>query len=149
MVVFLLRVLLWAVGELANVVSLAVFRAAGCLIVLAVQAVKAPARAADGMLGQVGSLLRSGLEHLVGLLMDTLLSLLSNAFDLLVDTVTGSFSLTASAAWELVEKTRAMMEGLSEVFPEAFAGIAEMVGKVTGDLWNNFRDAVEYVASNI
>jgi len=88
-------------------------------------------------------------ECVFDLLKDGLVSLISSGVELVSGTATGSISLTASAFVELTEKMKNAFDMLAEIFPEAFEGMSEMVGKMVSDLWDNYKDAVGYIIQNV
>lgn len=109
-------------------------RVGGCK---AIKAIRVPGLAIEYALDSFASLLMTSSEYIFELAWDGLMSLISNAFDLLCSTATGSAGLTASAVVELVEKAKIVGEGLAELFPEVFEGLSGTVGEMAKAIWSS------------
>lgn len=83
--------------------------------------------------------------------MEAISATISTFFDFLKGSVTGSAGVTTSAIVGLVEKTKTSLEsvdGLLTDYPEVSKGFSEMVYRIVSDMWNNFKNAFEYVTEN-
>ncbi|EHA8587702.1 hypothetical protein COCNU_scaffold002996G000020 [Cocos nucifera] len=123
-------------------------RGLALLIVALLQLLKVPGVAINGALDQIAGVFRGGLEYVLELLRDAIVSLLSSCFELLTSTATGSFQLTTSAITELMEKMKTALDELAEILPEVFEGASEMIGSIVLNLWNSYKDALEYITTN-
>ncbi|KAJ0971879.1 hypothetical protein J5N97_019838 [Dioscorea zingiberensis] len=148
MAVFLLRMLFWCIGTAASMASLILLKTTAVLVVVFIHMFKIPGMALNGLLDQAAALLRSGVEYMIGLLLNAVWSLISGGFDLITGTATGSVALTSSAMIELMDNTRTALDDLAEIFPEVFSGTSEMVGSFIVNLWSYYKDAVGYVMEN-
>lgn len=149
MALLLLRLIFWALSSLTNLATFVIFRGAALLIVALVQLLKVPGVAINGARDQIAGVFKGALEYVLELLRDAIVSLLSSCFELLCSTATGSFQLTTSAITELMEKTKTALDDLAEIFPEVFEGASEMVGNIVLNLWNSYKDALEYIMKNV
>ena len=149
MAIFLLKLILWALSSLASLATFIIFRAVALIVVLFIQLFRVPGLAIEGALEHIAVLLRTAVECVFDLLKDGLVSLISSGVELVSGTATGSISLTTSAVVELTEKMKNAFDMLAEIFPEAFEGMSEMVGKMVSDLWDNYKDAVGYIIQNV
>ncbi|CAA6659874.1 unnamed protein product [Spirodela intermedia] len=133
MVIVLLKVIFWTVSTAADVINLALFRAAAVVIVLAVQCMKAPAGALVDALNFMASFARLTVEKGV---------------DLLVETV---FSAVSQAVKHLPEITSRGTVGrfLLEIGPEAAQSVAEMVHSIIHSFLQNYKEAIAYIMKNI
>lgn len=145
MAVFLLKLIFFAVNALSYLVSRLIFTVTAYLVVLIIQAFKVPGQAAQGALEQVAEAIKGCFEYFLALVMEAISSLISTAFDLLIEAVTGSASVTGSAIGGLVEKTRTSLDELLKDLPDLVDGFSEMISTMLTDLWNNYKDAVGYV----
>lgn len=79
--------------------------------------------------------------------MEAISTLISTFFDYLIESVTGSSAVTTSTIGDLLEKTKTSLDALTD-FKEVFEGLPEMIFNMVMDLWNNYKDALGYVAEN-
>ncbi|KAB2614272.1 hypothetical protein D8674_039736 [Pyrus ussuriensis x Pyrus communis] len=151
MVVFLLKLIFFALSFISNLVTRLIFSATAHLLVLLIHGFRTPAQGIHGTLQLVTEVIRSCSEYFVGLVMKALSATISTFFDFLKGSVTGSAGVTTSAIVGLVEKTKTSLEsvdGLLPDYPEVSKGFSEMVYRIVNDMWNNFKDAFEYVTKN-
>ncbi|KAH7670465.1 hypothetical protein IHE45_10G028800 [Dioscorea alata] len=148
MALFLLRLFFWGLGTIASIASLIILKTTAVLIVLFIHLFKLPSMALNNLLDQFAILVRSGVEYLIGLLLNSVWSLISGSFDLITGTAADSVSHTSSVLMELMEDTRGALDDLAEIFPEIFSSASEMVGSVIINLWSYYKDAVGYVMEN-
>ncbi|MCI57552.1 hypothetical protein A2U01_0078803, partial [Trifolium medium] len=69
-------------------------------------------------------------------------------FDVLKDTITGSVSATGSIAAVLADKLKSSFEESLKQLPELIEEISDMMLNMVTELWNNYKEAVEYVTGN-
>lgn len=148
MVVFILKFIFLAISTLANLITKLFFTSIANLIIVLIHAFKVPGEALQGGLEQVGEALKGCLEYILELLIEVIKTIISTAFDAVINGATGSAAVAGSAIGGLVEKTRTSFEGLLNDFPEIMEGFSEMVSTVVSDLWNNYKDALGYVTEN-
>ncbi|XP_008235437.1 PREDICTED: uncharacterized protein LOC103334274 [Prunus mume] len=147
MVVFLFKLIFFALSFVSSLVLGLIFSATARVLVLLIHGFRAPGLAIHGTLQQVTEVTRSCSEYFVGLVLEAISALVSAFFDYLKQSVTGSAGVTTSAIGDLMEKTKTSLElldGLLTDFPE----VSEMIFTMVADLWNNCRDAFGYVAEN-
>lgn len=146
MALFLLKLIFFAVSLISNLVSRLIFSTIAHLLVLLIQGFKLPGQAIHGALGQVSEVIKSCFEYFLGLVMEAISTLISSFFDYLIESVTGSASVTTSTIGDLLEKTKTSLDALTDF--EVFEGVPEMIFNMAMDLWNNYVDALGYVAEN-
>ncbi|GAV78210.1 hypothetical protein CFOL_v3_21678 [Cephalotus follicularis] len=149
MVAFIFNFIFSVVTTLANIITRLIFTTTAYLIVLLIHAFKVPGEALQTGMEYVGEVIRACFDYVFELAWEAISTLISTAFDNFVEAVTGSVSVTGSVFGDLVEKTRASLDGLLEDLPEIIGGLSEMIMTIVSDLWNNYKDALGYVAENI
>ncbi|CAA7396197.1 unnamed protein product [Spirodela intermedia] len=149
MVIVLLKVIFWTVSTAADVITLALFRAAAVVIVLAVQCMKTPAGALLDALNFIASFARLTVEKGVDLLVETIFSAVSQAVKHLPEITSRVANLVSGIVVELAEQTRERLEFLLEIGPEAAQSVAEMVHSIIHSFLENYKEAIAYIMKNI
>ncbi|KAM1137462.1 hypothetical protein FF1_035420 [Malus domestica] len=151
MVVFLLKLIFFALSFISNLVTRLIFSATAHILVLLIQGFRTPGQAIHGTLQLVTEVIKSCSEYFAGLVMEAISATISTFFDFLKGSVTGFAGITTSAIVGLVEKTKTSLEsvdGLLTDYPEVSKGFSEMVYRIVNNTWNDFKDAFEYVTEN-
>ncbi|KAB2602178.1 hypothetical protein D8674_003183 [Pyrus ussuriensis x Pyrus communis] len=151
MVVFLLKLIFFALSFILNLVTRLILSTMAHLLMLLIQGLRAPGQGIHGTLQLVIEVIRSCSEYFVGLVMEAISAIISTFFDFLKGSVAGSAGVTISAVVELVERTKTTLEsldGLLTDYPEISEGFFEMVYSIVNDMWNNYKDAFGYVTEN-
>ena len=148
MLALLLKVIFSIVSTLSNLVTRLIFSATAYLIVLLIHAFKVPGEALQGALEQLAEAIKACFEYVLELIIELTGSLISSVFDLFIQVVTSSASVSAEAFGTLMEKTRTSLEELLTDIPEIAEGFSEMISTVVTDLWNNYKYALGYVTEN-
>ncbi|EOX93812.1 hypothetical protein QQP08_003508 [Theobroma cacao] len=143
-----LKVLFCIVSTISNLVTRLMFSATAYLLVLLIHAFKVPGEALQGALEQLAEAIKACFEYLLELIIELTSSLISSGFDLFIEAVTSSASVSGAAFGTLVEKTRTSLDELLTDIPEIAEGFSEMISTVVADLWNNYKNALGYVTEN-
>ncbi|EEF31287.1 conserved hypothetical protein [Ricinus communis] len=148
MIIFLVKLICFAINTASNLVSRLIFRVTAYLLVLIIQGLRLPGEAAHGALQQIAEAIKTCFEYIMELVMEMISSIISSSFDLLIEAVTGSASFTGSAIGGLVEKARTSFDGLLTDLPELAEEFSGMVSTAVTDLWDNYKDALRYITEN-
>ncbi|XWS31230.1 hypothetical protein CRYUN_Cryun23aG0059700 [Craigia yunnanensis] len=148
MLALLLKLLFCIVSTLSNLVTRLIFSATAYFLVLLIQTLKVPGEALQGTLEQLVEAIKACFEYFLELIIQLISSLISSGFDLFIQAVTWSASVSAEVLGTLVEKTRTSLEELLTDIPEIAEGFSEMISTVVTDLWNNYKYALGNVTEN-
>ncbi|OMO66025.1 hypothetical protein CCACVL1_21313 [Corchorus capsularis] len=148
MLAMLLKIIFYVVSTLSNLVTRLIFSATAYVVVLLIHAFKVPGEALQGALEQLAEAIKTCFEYLVELIIELTASLISSGFNLIIEAVTSSASVSGTVFGTLVEKTKSSLEELLTGLPEIADGFSEMISTVITDLWNNYKYALGYVTEN-
>ncbi|XVF81244.1 hypothetical protein PTKIN_Ptkin15bG0140100 [Pterospermum kingtungense] len=148
MLALALKFLFFVISTLSNLITRLIFSATAYIIVLLIHAFKVPGEALQGALEQLAEAIKSCFEYFLEQIIELTGSIISSVFDLFIEAVTSSASVSAAAFATLVEKTRTSLAELLTGLPEIAEGFSEMVSNMVTDLWNNYKYALEYVTEN-
>lgn len=81
--------------------------------------------------------------------MEAMNFMVTKAFDVVKESVTGSMGVTGFVINGVAEKMKNSFEESLNYLAEFSEEISGMVTKMATELWNNFNDAVGYVTQNI
>ncbi|GFP93511.1 hypothetical protein PHJA_001495500 [Phtheirospermum japonicum] len=149
MVVILLKLVLFVLSMLSNVLAQLVFTIMAQIVVHLIQALKVSGDASQHFIEQVKNVIRSCLEYLLDVVIEMITTLLSSLFDIVKEGVLTSSSGLAGVVAGLVEKSKTSLDNFLQDVPEVLEALIDMVGKIVTDLWNNCNDAVSYVTENV
>ena len=144
MLVLLLKIVTFFVVNVWSLLTRLIFNTIAYAIVFLIQGLKAPGEGLHGIFQQVAEVIRACLEFMLEQIAESINYLISKVFDILKDSITGSVAVTGSVAGGLAEK---LQESLKQV-PELLQELADMISNMVTELWNNYKDAVGYVAEN-
>ncbi|EXB84484.1 hypothetical protein L484_015815 [Morus notabilis] len=147
-VFLLIKIIFVTLSTLSYFVSRLIFSTTAYLIVFLIQALKVPGENAKGLLEQLAEVLKGVLQYVLELMVEVITTIFSTSFDLLKEGAVGSASVVGSAIMGLVVQTRDSLEGLLKDLPESFQGFYEMISTIATDMFNNYKDALEYVKEN-
>ncbi|KAL5997191.1 hypothetical protein ACLOJK_008120 [Asimina triloba] len=145
MAVFLIKFILSALSSLADLLSYVIFNGAAHILVLIIRAFRVPAT----LLEYAADKLKETVEQLIQLLIDAISTLISDAFNLLLEVITGTVNMTTSAVGDLMDKTKSSLEELVNVLLELLMDASQAVWTIVTTIWNNSKDAIGYVFENM
>lgn len=148
-VFLLIKIFFLTLSTLSYFLSRLIFSTTAYLVVFVIQVLKVPGENAKGLLGQLAEVLKGALQYVLELMVEVITKIISTSFDLLKGGAVGSASVVGSAIMGLVEQTRDSLGGLLKDLPELFQGLYEMISTIATDMFNNCKDAIEYVKENI
>ncbi|CAL5191924.1 unnamed protein product [Lathyrus oleraceus] len=148
MLVLLLKPITFLVATLWSLLTRLIFNTIAYTIVLLIQGLKSSGEGSLGIFQQVAEIIRAFFEFILQLLIGSISSIVSLVFDAVKDVITGSVSATGSMAAELAEKLKTSFEESLKQVPELFEEVVHMMSNMVTDLWNNYKEAVGYVAGN-
>ncbi|KAL1334710.1 hypothetical protein HN51_063681 [Arachis hypogaea] len=146
MLVLLLKLLAFLVVNIWSLLTRLIFNTIAHTIVLLIQSLKESGEGSQGIFQQVAEVTKACLDFILKQMVNSISYLISKAFGILKDSVAGSVAVTGSVAGGLGEKLK---ESLVKQVQELIKQIANMVSNMVTDLWNNYKDAVGYVAENV
>lgn len=148
MLVLLLKPITFLVATLWSLLTRLIFNTIAYTIVLLIQGLKSSGEGSLGIFQQVAEIIRACFEFILQLLIGSISSIVSLVFEAVKDVITGSVSATGSMAAELAEKLKTSFEESLKQVPELFEEVVHMMSNMVTDLWNNYKEAVGYVAGN-
>ncbi|CAJ2670106.1 unnamed protein product [Trifolium pratense] len=148
MLVLLLKPITFVVITLWSLLTRLIFNTIAYTIVLLIQGLRTSGEGSLGIFQQLADIIRTCFEFILQIIIDSMSSIVSLAFDVLKDIITGSVSATGSIAAGLAEKLKTSFEESFEQVPELFGELSEMMSNMVTELWNNCMEAVEYVTGN-
>ncbi|WJX81608.1 hypothetical protein P8452_64469 [Trifolium repens] len=148
MLVLLLKPITFVVITLSSLLTRLIFNTIAYAIVLLIQGLRSSGDGSLGIFQKLAEIIKTCFEFILQILIDSISSIVSLAFDVLKDTITGSVSATGSIAAELAEKLKTSFEESLKQLPELIEEISDMMSNMVTELWNNYKEAVEYVTGN-
>ncbi|GAA0162704.1 hypothetical protein LIER_18737 [Lithospermum erythrorhizon] len=148
MLILLLKLIAFSLTSFSNLVSSLVFTATSQFLVLIIQGFRVPGQAFQGILLQLGEIIRNCLQYLLELIVDAASGVISSLFDHFVEGVSESTTSFASSIMELVEKSRTSFEGWFDDIPEYAQVIIDMIYNMLQSLWENYKGALGYIFEN-
>lgn len=148
MLVLLLKPITFLVATLWSLLTRLIFNTIAYTVVLLIQGLKSSGEGSLGIFQQVAEIIRACFEFILQLLIGSISSIVSLVFEAVKDVITGSVSATGSMAAELAEKLKTSFEESLKQVPELFEEVVHMMSNMVTDLWNNYKEAVGYVAGN-
>lgn len=148
MLALALKVIFCIISTLSNLVTRLIFSATAYVLVLLIHAFKVPGEALQGALEQLAEAIKSCFEYFLELIIELTGSVISSFFNLFIEAVTSSASVSAATFAILVETTRTSLAELLTGLPEIAEGFSEMISNMVTDFWNNYKYALEYVTEN-
>ncbi|KAK2360483.1 hypothetical protein QL285_085748 [Trifolium repens] len=148
MLVLLLKPITFVVITLWSLLTRLIFNTIAYTIVLLIQGLRSSGDGSLGIFQQFAEIIKTCFEFILQILIDSISSIVSLVFDVLKDIITGSVSATGSMAAELAEKLKTSFEESLEQLPELIGEISDMMSNMVTELWNNYKEAVEYVTGN-
>ncbi|PNX89208.1 hypothetical protein L195_g045325 [Trifolium pratense] len=148
MLVLLLKPITFVVITLWSLLTRLIFNTIAYTIVLLIQGLRTSGEGSLGIFQQLADIIRTCFEFILQIIIDSMSSVVSLAFDVLKDTITGSVSAAGSISAELAEKLKTSFAESFEQVPELFGELSEMMSNMVTELWNNCMEAVEYVTGN-
>ncbi|KAJ4833410.1 hypothetical protein Tsubulata_027373 [Turnera subulata] len=133
---------------LLSFVSHLIFTVTAHLFVVIIQGIRLPGQAMQGALEQLAEAIRACFEYILELIMEAISSLISSAFDLFIETITGSVSMTGSAVGGLMESAKSSLDELMKDLPELADGFSDMIYNIVSDMWDHWAEAMGYVKEN-
>jgi phage-related protein len=148
MLVLLLKPVTFVVITLWSLLTRLIFNTIAYTIVLLIQGLRSSGEGSLGIFQQVAEIIKTCFEFILQILIDSISSIVSLVFDVLKDIITGSVSATGSMAAGLAEKLKTSFEESLKQLPELIGEISDMMSNMVTELWNNYKEAVEYVTGN-
>jgi phage-related protein len=148
MLVLLLKPITFVVITLWSLLTRLIFNTIAYTIVLLIQGLRSSGDGSLGIFQQLAEIIKTCFEFILQILIDSITSIVSLVFDVLKDIITGSVSATGSIAAGLAEKLKSSFEESLKQLPELIGEISVMMSNMVTELWNNCKEAVEYVTGN-
>uniref|UniRef100_A0A7N0ZWD1 Uncharacterized protein n=1 Tax=Kalanchoe fedtschenkoi TaxID=63787 RepID=A0A7N0ZWD1_KALFE len=148
MAAFIFNLIFTLITLISNLISFTVFRLISLFLVLVIQSFKTSGQAVQGVLEQLGGVIKWLFDLILELALNNIWSLVQYVLELAWELAWDSAETTGSALRELASKTREAIGGMMESDPEIMSGLWEMVGSVGGGIWSNCADAVKHVLEN-
>ncbi|KAK2414053.1 hypothetical protein QL285_036691 [Trifolium repens] len=148
MLVLLLKPITFVVITLWSLLTRLIFSTIAYTIVLLIQGLRSSGDGSLGIFQQLAEIIKTCFEFILQILIDSITSIVSLVFDVLKDIITGSVSATGSMGAGLAEKLKTSFEESLKQLPELIGEISDMMSNMVTELWNNCKEAVEYVTGN-
>ncbi|KAL9675542.1 hypothetical protein QQ045_003744 [Rhodiola kirilowii] len=136
------------ISFISNLISFTVFKLVAVLLVFVIQTFKISGEAVQGVLEQLGGVIKWVFDHVWELALDSVWNLVEYVLELAWEAAWGSVKGAGSAVVGLVEKAREAIGGMMESDPEIVDGLWEMMGSIGDGFWSNCVDAVKHVFEN-
>ncbi|RDX88710.1 hypothetical protein CR513_29657, partial [Mucuna pruriens] len=139
MLVLLLKAVTFVVVTLWSLVTRLILNTIAYTIVLLLQGLKGSGEGSHGIFKLVAECIRECFKFILQLIINSINSIISKAFDVLKESIIGSVADSGSAAAELAKKLKDSIDESMKEMPQLFEVLSNMMAKMVKEFWNNYK----------